>query len=185
MRPAACVASVRGVCRQRAWRVLVVTMGVYITAMTVWLVVGVVVWGVYVSSSLYSGSLIVRNLCTLLGGESIYRAMGRIADKQNDLEFASLMIQTLNLILLTSAEVSPPRSRHPRAHPHLARAAVRVARARQRQSGYARGPRPFHTIVPVMASAGGEQRRRPCVLCLWQEPQPSGHVQSLSVRASL
>lgn len=33
------------------------------------------------------GSLIVRNLSTLLGGENIFRAMGRILQKQADLEF--------------------------------------------------------------------------------------------------
>mmetsp|Transcript_25432 Transcript_25432/g.61263 ORF Transcript_25432/g.61263 Transcript_25432/m.61263 type:complete len:723 (-) Transcript_25432:110-2278(-) len=51
------------------------------------------------------GSLIVRQLSVLLDGESIYRAFASILLKEVDLEFASLMVQTLNLILLTSSEL--------------------------------------------------------------------------------
>mmetsp|Transcript_717 Transcript_717/g.1057 ORF Transcript_717/g.1057 Transcript_717/m.1057 type:complete len:705 (-) Transcript_717:240-2354(-) len=51
------------------------------------------------------GSLIVRQLSVLLDGESIYRAFAIIILKEVDLEFASLMVQTLNLILLTSSEL--------------------------------------------------------------------------------
>jgi vacuole morphology and inheritance protein 14 len=51
------------------------------------------------------GSLIIRRLSVLLDGESIFRAMATILAKESDLDFASLMVQTLNLILLTSAEL--------------------------------------------------------------------------------
>lgn len=51
------------------------------------------------------GSLIVRQLAVLLDGESIYRTFSDILIKEVDLEFASLMVQTLNLILLTSSEL--------------------------------------------------------------------------------
>lgn len=56
------------------------------------------------------GSLIVRQLCVLLNGESIYRALARSLLAQEDTEFAGLMVQTLNLILLTSAELMELRA---------------------------------------------------------------------------
>ncbi len=51
------------------------------------------------------GSLIIRQLSLLLNGEAIYRALSRLLCQHEDLEFASLMVQTLNLILLTSTEL--------------------------------------------------------------------------------
>lgn len=69
------------------------------------------------------GSLIIRQLCVLRDAESIYCALSRILGANTtssssssssttttssvvyDLEFTSLMIQTLNLILLTSSEL--------------------------------------------------------------------------------
>jgi len=56
------------------------------------------------------GSLIIRQLSLLLNGESIYRAIALILQKEEDLEFASLMVQTLNLIFLTSSELFELRS---------------------------------------------------------------------------
>jgi len=55
------------------------------------------------------GSFIVRNLCTLLEAEKIYRAFAGILLKEQDLDFAQLMVQNLNLILLTSPELFPLR----------------------------------------------------------------------------
>ena len=76
------------------------------------------------------GSLIIRQLCELLDAESIYRAVAKwlIAVTERDsagggadmddggslsnaCEFASLMVQTLNLILLTSSELFDLRGR--------------------------------------------------------------------------
>ena len=51
------------------------------------------------------GSLIIRQLSVFLNGESIYRTLARIIQNSEDVEFASLMVQTLNLILLTSIEL--------------------------------------------------------------------------------
>ncbi len=51
------------------------------------------------------GSLIIRQLCELLDAESIYRALSILLVAHTDLEFAALMVQTLNLILLTSPEL--------------------------------------------------------------------------------
>jgi len=56
------------------------------------------------------GSLIIRQLSVLLNGESIYRALAIILSKEEDVEFASLMVQTLNLIFLTSSELFELRS---------------------------------------------------------------------------
>lgn len=51
------------------------------------------------------GSLIIRQLSLLLNGESIYRALAKILSACEDLEFVSLMVQTLNLILMTATEL--------------------------------------------------------------------------------
>ena len=51
------------------------------------------------------GSLIIRQLSLLLNGEAVYRAFAALLKDHEDLEFASLMVQTLNLILLTSTEL--------------------------------------------------------------------------------
>lgn len=68
------------------------------------------------------GSLIIRNMCTLLNATSIYRAFASIlcgdlrgsttdldSLTPDDLEFRSIMVQTLNLILLTARELDELR----------------------------------------------------------------------------
>jgi vacuole morphology and inheritance protein 14 len=55
------------------------------------------------------GALVVRKLCSLLDSSSIYMALARILNDKTDLEFVSLMVQTLNLILLTAPELAPLR----------------------------------------------------------------------------
>ncbi|CAM0872065.1 unnamed protein product [Alopecurus aequalis] len=56
------------------------------------------------------GALIVRRLCVLLGAEKVYREFSTILEKEVDLDFASTMVQALNLILLTSTELAELRS---------------------------------------------------------------------------
>uniref|UniRef100_I1P920 Vacuolar protein 14 C-terminal Fig4-binding domain-containing protein n=1 Tax=Oryza glaberrima TaxID=4538 RepID=I1P920_ORYGL len=56
------------------------------------------------------GALIVRRLCILLGAEKVYREFSTILETEGDLEFASTMVQALNLILLTSTELAELRS---------------------------------------------------------------------------
>lgn len=51
------------------------------------------------------GSMIIRNLCLQLDCEKIYLTFSHILGQQEDLEFASVMIQTLNHILLTAEEL--------------------------------------------------------------------------------
>jgi len=51
------------------------------------------------------GSLIVRQLSVHLPAEKILRSLASIVEKEEEYEFASLMVQTLNLILLTSREM--------------------------------------------------------------------------------
>jgi vacuole morphology and inheritance protein 14 len=52
------------------------------------------------------GSLIIRRLCVLLNAKSIYISLASvIRNIDNDLDFASIMVQTLNLILLTALEL--------------------------------------------------------------------------------
>jgi vacuole morphology and inheritance protein 14 len=74
------------------------------------------------------GSLIIRQLCLSLQTERIYKSFAEILEKEEvcfgyyefglstesviqDLEFAGHMIQTLNLILITSPELSDLRKR--------------------------------------------------------------------------
>eukprot|EP01137_Pigoraptor_chileana_P023157 Opistho-2@89009 len=51
------------------------------------------------------GSFIIRQLCVLLSPVRIYSAVADILLREEDLEFASLMVQNLTLILLTSTEL--------------------------------------------------------------------------------
>ncbi|KAG5176145.1 vacuolar protein 14 C-terminal Fig4p binding-domain-containing protein [Tribonema minus] len=55
------------------------------------------------------GSLIVRKLCLLLNARSIYMALAAVLEGKTDLQFVSLMVQSLNLILLTAAELDEVR----------------------------------------------------------------------------
>ncbi|CAH9095991.1 unnamed protein product [Cuscuta epithymum] len=55
------------------------------------------------------GALIVRRLCVLLDAERVYRELSTILEGESDLDFASTMVQALNLILLTSSELSELR----------------------------------------------------------------------------
>ena len=50
------------------------------------------------------GSLIIRQLCLSLNPERIFRAFAEILEHDDDLEFASLMVQNLNIILITAPE---------------------------------------------------------------------------------
>ena len=57
------------------------------------------------------GSLIIRQLCLSLNTERIYRTLAEILEKEEDLEFASDMVQKLNLILITCPELTESRKR--------------------------------------------------------------------------
>lgn len=52
------------------------------------------------------GSLIIRQLCVLLNPESIYRTFAKIVyEEVTNMKFASTIVRTLNMILLTSSEL--------------------------------------------------------------------------------
>ncbi|KAK9115123.1 hypothetical protein Syun_021920 [Stephania yunnanensis] len=51
------------------------------------------------------GALIICQLCVSLDGERVYRDLARILEREPDLDFASIMVQALNMILLTSSEL--------------------------------------------------------------------------------
>ncbi|XP_059291696.1 protein VAC14 homolog isoform X1 [Lycium ferocissimum] len=55
------------------------------------------------------GALVIRRLCVLLDAERIYRELSTILEGESDLDFASIMVQALNLILLTASELSDLR----------------------------------------------------------------------------
>ena len=54
------------------------------------------------------GSLIIRQLCLNLNTERIYRTFAEILEKEEDLEFASVMVQKLNMILMHHIRATLP-----------------------------------------------------------------------------
>lgn len=56
------------------------------------------------------GSFIITNLCIKMHPEDIFRSMSEILKNHEDMFFAYKMVQTLNLILLTSSELHDLRS---------------------------------------------------------------------------
>jgi len=57
------------------------------------------------------GSFVIRKLCVLLSPGTVYMILAREVDKESDTEFAHLMVQNLNLILLTAPELGRFRNR--------------------------------------------------------------------------
>ena len=57
------------------------------------------------------GAFIIRELCVLLSAEDIYKTLAKILLEEQNLSFASTMIQTLNVILLTSSELFDLRNK--------------------------------------------------------------------------
>ena len=57
------------------------------------------------------GAFIIRQLCVLLNSEDIYRTLAEILLHEEDLKFASIMVETLNTILLTSSELFDLRTK--------------------------------------------------------------------------
>ncbi|XP_071649427.1 protein VAC14 homolog [Temnothorax longispinosus] len=57
------------------------------------------------------GTFIIRELCTLLSAEDIYKTLAKILLEEQNLSFACTMIQTLNVILLTSSELFDLRNK--------------------------------------------------------------------------
>ena len=55
------------------------------------------------------GSLVIRRLCSLLGSEKVFMTVSTLLVREQDLPFASSMVQALNLILLTAPELKQPR----------------------------------------------------------------------------
>ncbi|KAJ4347072.1 uncharacterized protein N0V89_011008 [Didymosphaeria variabile] len=57
------------------------------------------------------GNLIIRQLCVTLSAERIYRTMADCLEKDEDVEFASIMVQNLNNNLITAPELADLRRR--------------------------------------------------------------------------
>lgn len=57
------------------------------------------------------GNLIIRHLCVNLSPERIYRTLADILEKDEDVEFASIMVQNLNNNLITAPELAGLRLR--------------------------------------------------------------------------
>lgn len=57
------------------------------------------------------GNLIIRQLCMSLSAERIYRTLADCLEKDEDVEFASIMVQNLNNNLITAPELAELRKR--------------------------------------------------------------------------
>ncbi|KAF2835173.1 ARM repeat-containing protein [Patellaria atrata CBS 101060] len=57
------------------------------------------------------GNLIIRQLCMSLSAERIYRTLADCLEKDEDIEFASIMVQNLNNNLITAPELAELRKR--------------------------------------------------------------------------
>ena len=57
------------------------------------------------------GNLIIRQLCVSLSAERIYRTLADCLEKDEDVEFASIMVQNLNNNLITAPELAELRKR--------------------------------------------------------------------------
>ncbi|XP_025830153.1 protein VAC14 homolog isoform X2 [Agrilus planipennis] len=57
------------------------------------------------------GSFIIRQLCVLLNAEDIYCTLAKILLRETNLNFASVMVETLSMILLTSPELFELRNK--------------------------------------------------------------------------
>lgn len=57
------------------------------------------------------GNLIIRQLCINLSAERIYRTLADCLEKDEDVEFASIMVQNLNNNLITAPELAELRKR--------------------------------------------------------------------------
>ncbi|KAF2760171.1 ARM repeat-containing protein [Pseudovirgaria hyperparasitica] len=57
------------------------------------------------------GNLIIRQLCVSLSPERIYRTLADCLEKDEDVEFASIMVQNLNNNLITAPELADLRKR--------------------------------------------------------------------------
>jgi vacuole morphology and inheritance protein 14 len=57
------------------------------------------------------GNLIIRQLCLSLSPERIYRTLADCIEKEEDVEFASIMVQNLNNNLITAPQLSEMRKR--------------------------------------------------------------------------
>lgn len=57
------------------------------------------------------GNLIIRQLCVSLSPERIYRTLADCIEKEEDVEFASIMVQNLNNNLITAPQLSELRKR--------------------------------------------------------------------------
>lgn len=57
------------------------------------------------------GNLIIRQLCLSLSAERIFRTLADCIEKEEDVEFASIMVQNLNNNLITAPELAELRKR--------------------------------------------------------------------------
>ncbi|KAH6890982.1 vacuolar protein 14 C-terminal Fig4p binding-domain-containing protein [Thelonectria olida] len=57
------------------------------------------------------GNLIIRQLCISLSPERIYRTLAECIEKEEDVEFASIMVQNLNNNLITAPQLADVRKR--------------------------------------------------------------------------
>jgi vacuole morphology and inheritance protein 14 len=59
----------------------------------------------------HRGNLIIRQLCVSLSPERIYRTLADCIEKEEDIEFASIMVQNLNNNLMVAPQLAEMRKR--------------------------------------------------------------------------
>lgn len=51
------------------------------------------------------GGLIIRRLCILLNAERVYRELSTILEREDDLEFSSIMVQVLVILIYRNTNI--------------------------------------------------------------------------------
>ena len=101
------------------------------------------------------GALVVRKLCTFPGGPRIYMALASSWTTSRTLEFVSIMVQTLNLILLTAPELTSLRKLLKVSFVPVPRTAARSRRASSSSTrSSAAGSQPCSHFFFFFASGG-------------------------------
>ena len=95
--------------------------------------------------------MIIRQLCLNLNTERIYRTFAEILEKEEDLEFASVMVQKLNMILITSPELADFRRRLKSLETRV-RLYCASPLANELNEFLARRPGTVHHAVPIVVS---------------------------------
>jgi vacuole morphology and inheritance protein 14 len=117
----------------------------------------------------FRGSLIIRQLCLNLNTERIYRKFAEIIEKEEvcstpayvvwfwlilrqDLEFASVIVQKLNIILITSPELADFRKRLKSLETRVGLQSIYAIHSLVKLVFAARRPSSFYSAISIVVS---------------------------------